>query len=162
MSNNDGALAQLETASKLAPAGFALAGHFTKMRPSFMVHSYPEPWTSFYARNSLAFVDPTKAWGLANEGTFRWSDFDVTSDPSGVASMAADHGLTYGIISSIVSDGTRSMATFARADKEFEQSEIDVITAKLANIHAITLAEKDLAAEEIGTLASRGIAYTKM
>ena len=76
--------------------------------------------------------------------------------------MAADHGLTYGIISSIVLDGTRSMASFARTDQEFEQSEIDVITAKLAAIHAITLAAKDLAAKEIETLASMGIAYTKM
>ena len=162
MSNNDGALAQLETAAKLAPAGFALAGHFTKLRPSFMLQCYPKDWTAFYARNSLAMVDPAIAWGLANEGTFRWSDFDATSDPSGVASMAAGHGLTYGIISSIVSDGTRSMASFARADKEFEQSEIEVITAKLAAIHAATLAAKDLAAEEIGTLASMGIAYTRM
>ena len=84
MSNNDGALAQLETASKLAPAGFALAGHFTKMRPSFMLQCYPKDWTAFYAKNSLAMVDPAIAWGLANEGTFRWSDFDA-------ARCAEDH-----------------------------------------------------------------------
>lgn len=162
MSNNDGALAQLETALRLSPAGFALAGHCSKMRPSFMIQRYPTDWTAFYAKNSLAMVDPGIAWGLAHEGSCRWSDFDLTSDPSGVASMAAEYGLTYGILTSVVSEGSRSFASFARADKEFEQSEIDVITAKLAAIHAITLAEKDLAAEEIGALASMGIAYTKM
>ena len=158
----DGVLDQLEVVVKLAPSGFAMALHFSGLRPGYMIQSYPAAWTSFYARNALAMVDPVIAWGHCNEGRRKWSEFSETDDPENVAAMAAAHGLRYGAACSIVVEGSRSFAGFANAEREFKESEVDQLLDALKIVHAKSLSTRSLTPSEVNALKGIGIDYVKL
>lgn len=113
---------RVERASTLAPAGYAIALHIRYMSPSYLMQDYPTSWKEYYSKHALVLADPTVAWGFANEGHCRWSD--LTDDPSRVMRRAAEHGLKFGVVCATERDGSRSFGSFARSDREFNQSEI--------------------------------------
>lgn len=81
--------------------------------------------------------DPVVAWGFSNLGTARWSDFEA-DDGFGVLEKARDYGIVYGAAYSLDEEGSRSFAGFARADREFTDSEIASLSEDVKTLHDIT------------------------
>ncbi|MFQ3255535.1 MAG: LuxR family transcriptional regulator [Loktanella salsilacus] len=152
-------LKRLEHASGLAPAGYALAFHIRYTTPTFLLQAYPKAWTTYYSLHALVMADPTVSWGFSNDGSCRWSD--LTDDPSRVMQRAAQHGLNYGIVCALETDGSRSFGSFARADREFTQDEIDELSEVLSELHDATKSVEDLSPEAIEALRGMSINYAK-
>ena len=150
----------LVRASELAPAGYALAFHVDQMRPSFLLHAYPEAWTTIYARKALVMVDPVVAWGLSQEGVCRWSD--LTEDPSGVMTLASENGLKFGCVCSVGTVELRTFGGFARSDREFTSNEIDELNAILSELKVTSLSARDLSEEAKQALLRTTIRYSKV
>lgn len=128
------ALGRLHAAS---PAGFAIALHVRFTAPRYLLQSYAKDWLDTYTRLGLVLHDPVVRWGFENTGSIRWSAL-AGSDEQGVLARAADHGLAYGVVMAHLRDGSRSMAGFARPDRELSDAEIAVITADFIELHDST------------------------
>ena len=125
-------LARLHQAS---PAGFAIALHVRFTAPKYLFQSYDKAWLDTYSREGLVLHDPVVRWGFSNVGTIRWSELD---DPAGVMQRAAQHGLGFGVVVALLRDGLRTMAGFARSDRDFTDEEVDVLTDHLVELHDLT------------------------
>lgn len=125
-------LAQLHAAS---PAGFAIALHVRFTSPRYLFQSYAKDWLDTYSREGLVLHDPVVRWGFTHEGTVHWSALD---DPAGVMERAAAHGLRHGAVIAFVRDGSRTMAGFARGDREPSDDEIAALRGILEELHDLT------------------------
>ncbi len=119
------------------PAGHAIGLHVTFNWPRYMLQAYPRAWQDIYAREGMVAKDPTVVWGFANTGTARWSEL-AAFDGGGVLAGAAAHGLRYGCTVALVSAGTRTIGSFARADREFLDAEIAAVASRIADLHRLT------------------------
>lgn len=122
---------------ELGPSGFAVALHLGHASPAFLFKTYATRWADEYSRRGLMTDDPTIRWGLANAGSTRWSDL-VEIDDAGVLEQAAIYGLSFGATVSVQTDGGRSIASFARADREYSDPEIATLRAAVAELHGLT------------------------
>ena len=152
-------IARLGQAADLAPQGYALAFHIRFTAPTFLLQAYPKAWTTYYSLHALVMADPTVAWGFANEGSCRWSD--LTDDPARVMVRAADHGLKYGIVCAVDTDGSRSFGSFAREDREFTDAEIDSLMGVLTDLHHATRTVESLSPASIDILREMSVNYAK-
>jgi LuxR family transcriptional regulator len=127
-------LSQLRAAH---PAGFAIALHVEFSAPRYLFQAYASDWIDLYTREGLVLRDPTVRWGFVNTGAIRWSALD---DPEGaeVMRLAAEHGLRYGFTLAIEAGGSRSIASFARPDRESTDAEIAEATGVLTQLHDLT------------------------
>ena len=147
----------LEQLGNLAPAGYALGFHIAYTTPKFMFQSYPKAWLDYYSQNGLVMSDPMVAWGFENTGACRWSDLD---DPAGVMKKAAEFGMPYGIVCTLKTDDSLSICGFARADREFSDTEIADILAKVDYLHKCTAEKAQLSAETVQELKNMSILVT--
>lgn len=147
-------LGRLHTQS---PAGFAIALHVRFTSPRYLFQSYDKEWLDTYSREGLVLHDPVVRWGFANEGTIRWSQLD---DPAGVMTRAADHGLRHGAVIAFVRAGTRSMAGFARADREHTDGEVAELKRILEDLHDLTAKAETLSPAVHTTLKQMSIYLT--
>lgn len=122
-------LARLHQAS---PAGFAIALHVRFASPKYLFQSYDKEWLDAYSRDGLVLHDPVVRWGFSHEGTIRWSELE---DPAGVMQRSAQYGLRFGIVVALLRDGWRTMAGFARSDREFTADEVRALTEYLVELH---------------------------
>ncbi len=120
-----------------APAGYALAFHIRYTTPTFLFQTYPKAWSDYYSQNGLVMQDPTVAWGFEHLGTKRWSEL-AENDPAGVMAKAAEYGLKFGVTVAIEVDESRSISSFARADREFSDTEVAELRAAMEEIHVLT------------------------
>jgi len=127
----------LSALKRLAPSGYAIALHVNYTTPAFLFQTYPAGWSVEYSAKGLVMHDPTVQWGFHNEGAIDWADL-AEQDGEGVLRRAAAHGLRHGFSAALVEGESRSMAGFARKDRPFTGDERDVITAMLADLHALT------------------------
>jgi LuxR family transcriptional regulator len=155
MSDAKRMIERVDRASTLAPAGYAVALHIRYMSPTYLLQDYPTSWKEYYSTNSLVLVDPTVAWGFSNEGSCRWSD--LTDDPSRVMSRAATHGLKYGIVCATELNGSRSFGSFARSEREFNQSEIVELTDIFKWLHSATCSSNDPSHETIDAVRAMSL-----
>ncbi len=118
-----------------SPAGFAIALHVRFTAPRYLFQSYAKEWLDTYSREGLVLHDPVVRWGFSNEGTIRWSNLD---DPFGVMKRSAAFGLRFGAVIAILRNGSRSMAGFARADRELTDGEIADLKGILEDLHDLT------------------------
>lgn len=128
----------VENLSTAGSAGFAIALHLNYTSPRYMLQSYPTAWSDRYARNGYLMMDPTVHWGLENEGWIRWADL-TSYDAAGLFAEAAEHGLHYGVTSVILARGSRSIAGFSRADRDYTDDEAAVIHGQMSELHDLTL-----------------------
>jgi len=140
-----------------SPAGFAIAFHIRFTRPDFLFQTYSKTWTDIYSQSGFVMHDPIVRWGFENTGAIRWSMLD---DPVGVLEKARPHGLVYGFACAVENGGTRSVAGFARADREFTDSEIAAIAAQVATLHDETAKAGALSAETREELRQMSIRFT--
>ncbi len=157
--------AETETAALLAairevaPAGFAIALHIRFTAPRYLFQAYARDWMEVYSREGLVLQDPTVRWGFAHTGTVRWSAL-AGDDPAGVLAKAAAHGLSYGVTVAIDDEGSRSVASFARGDREFTDAEMAEVASLLRALHAETLSAETLSPADHEALKRMSVLLT--
>lgn len=85
--------------------------------------------------------DPIVRWGFAQNGAIRWSELEA-EDEFGIIEQSRGFGMNFGIASAIEDGGSRSVAGFARSEREFTDAEIASLGDALAELHKLT-ANKD-------------------
>jgi LuxR family transcriptional regulator, quorum-sensing system regulator SdiA len=132
-----GVAALLHGLDQRSPAGCAIGLHIRFTTPRYMFQSYAERWREQYTSSGLLFRDPTVRWGMNNVGWARWCDLEAI-DSDGILERARDYGLTNGVTVALVTDGSRSIASFARSDREYETPEIVELEAIFHDLHLTT------------------------
>jgi len=123
--------------SLAAPGGFAVGLHIRYVSPLIMVNTYPDDWQEVYTAKLYGLRDPTLAWGLSHNGTRRWSQIGLP-DPFGILPEAAQYGMVYGMIASIGPMSSRTIAGATRADREFTDSEMELIQRLVQRMHDLS------------------------
>lgn len=120
-----------------APAGFAMAFHINFTTPKLLLQTYSRDWVKHYSENGLVMSDPTVLWGFENDGTKRWADL-ADLDSANVLVKAKDYGMNFGLTCALTLDETRTIASFARSDREYDDAEIADLQEKIAFLHTMT------------------------
>jgi len=129
--------AQLEALENRSPAGFAIAFHIRLTSPDFLFQTYPKSWTDTYSEKGYVMVDPIVRWGFSNIGAIRWSALDDLDDHN-IIEQSHAHGMAFGVAIATETEGSRSVAGFSRADREYTDAEIDTLTVDVQQLHALT------------------------
>ncbi|MDO5613598.1 MAG: autoinducer binding domain-containing protein [Paracoccus sp. (in: a-proteobacteria)] len=137
MSQRADITAGLQKLGRLSPKGFYIGLHIRFAAPLIQQTTYPEEWSDFYSANAYALRDPTIAWGFSTTGACRWSALPIP-DPFSILKDAADHGLAFGLTTSYGPITSRTIASFARSDREFSDDEIAEISATIRRLHEIS------------------------
>ncbi|MER2508563.1 autoinducer binding domain-containing protein [Amaricoccus sp.] len=130
-----------------SPAGCAIGLHIRFTTPLYMFQSYPKRWMDQYAGRGLLVVDPTVHWGMNNVGSVRWRDLE-SIDTHGVLDRARDFGIMNGVTIALLLDGSRSIASFARSDRDYDACEIAELELTFSALHRVTATPDDLADED--------------
>ena len=147
----------LDELHQLAPQGYAVALHLQYTTSKFLFQTYQRDWLDYYSQNGLVMSDPTVLWSFENTGATRWSDLD---DPSGVLTKAAQHGCKFGVSMATEIGDSRSMAGFARSDREFTDDEIKQMSESFEQLHVGTADRAQLEPETIQELKKMSILVT--
>lgn len=137
----------LETIETLSPSGFAIAFHIRLTSPDFLFQTYPKEWIDIYSEKGYVMVDPIVRWGFTHIGSMRWSGLGDLDDQN-ILKQSLAYGMAYGVAIATETDGSRSVAGFARPDREFSDAEITDLTAYVQDLHDLT-ASKDGMANDI-------------
>ncbi len=129
--------AALRKLGKTAPSGYFVGLHIRFAAPLMQFQTYSDEWSEFYSANGYALRDPTIAWGFSTTGACRWSSLPIP-DHFNIIKDAADHGLTFGLTLSCGPISSRTIASFARDDREFIDDEIAEISTTVRRLHEIT------------------------
>lgn len=142
---------ELQTLGELAPAGYFLGLHIRFTSPLMSFTTYDPAWTEHYTNNGYVLRDPMTAWGFCTTGSTRWSNKKIP-DPFGIFKEAASYGLRYGVTISCGPISSRTIASLARADREFLDEEIDQIEQIVFRLHDITEPPQKLTKAQIEAL----------
>jgi len=151
MSSKLGVDLELHKLSLLAPAGYYIGLHIRFAAPLMQFSNYNQAWVDHYTEKAYALRDPTIAWGFSTEGASRWRDIEIP-DPFGLFDEAKTFGLVFGLSVSCGPVSSRTIASFARADREFEDSEIEEISCIVRRLHDITEPPESLTKAQIEAL----------
>jgi LuxR family transcriptional regulator len=151
--------ARLHDLDQRSPAGFAIALHIRFTRPTYLFQTYAKRWTDHYSSAGLVMHDPVVHWGLQNVGRVRWADLEAI-DAAGVLEQAKDFGLMNGIAIAVVFAGTRTIGGFARADRDFDEAEVDALEAGLLDLHRATAGLGQLSSRDRRALTELSIRLT--
>lgn len=127
----------VEQLKDLAPAGYAVALHVRFTTPTFLFQTYPREWIDHYSQRGYLMSDPTVLWAFSSTGRVRWSDL-AASDTSGMLAEAGARGMRFGFTLSTDGDGSQSLGSFTRGDREFTDDEIDTIEGLFQGLHRVT------------------------
>lgn len=117
--------------------------HIRFTAPLFTFQTYDQRWLDHYTEKGYVLRDPMVAWGFSTTGTIRWSDPRLP-DPFGLFGEAADFGLRYGCTVACGPIKSRTIASFARPDREFEDAEIAAIEHVVHRMHDMTEPPEEL------------------
>ena len=120
-----------------APSGFALAFHINFTTPKLLLQTYSRDWVKYYSENGLVMSDPTVLWGFENDGTKRWSEL-ADLDTANVLIAAQEYQMNYGLTCAVSGGDTRSIGSFARADREYDDAEIARLKDAMETLHSLT------------------------
>jgi LuxR family transcriptional regulator, quorum-sensing system regulator SdiA len=151
--------ALLHDLDQQSPAGFAIALHIRFTTPTYLFQTYPKRWMDYYSSAGLVVHDPTVHWGLQNVGHVRWADLEAI-DGEGVLEKAKDFGIMNGVAISVFMSGSRSIASFARADREYEEIEMAELEDVLAQLHRATIGLSQLSESDQRALTELSIKLT--
>ncbi len=143
-----------------SPAGFAIALHIRFTTPTYMFQTYARRWMDHYSASGMVMHDPVAHWGLQNVGRILWSDLEAI-DGGGVMEAAKDFGLMNGVAISMVCSGSRSIAGFARADRDYNETEIAALEEGLARLHEATLGPGRISPGDAAALTELSIQLTR-
>jgi len=140
-----------QSLSALSPTGFFYALHIRFALPLIHHQTFPRAWTDHYTEEAYALRDPIIAWGFSTTGQTRWSEIDIP-DPFDILGQAQEHGMVYGLAVSCGPMQSRTIASSARADREFTDAEIDSFRQIVADMHEITQPPENLTPAQIEAL----------
>lgn len=149
----------LSELKSMCPSGFAIAFHIRFTTPAFLFQTYPKEWLNIYNQKGMVMQDPIVGWSFANNGHTRWSDL-ADNDPAGVLTEGAKFGLNYGVAAGIEEGGSKSIAGFARPDREFTDQEIGSLVGMVTALHNITAEAKSVSPETREELRRMSITFT--
>ncbi|WP_368186377.1 autoinducer binding domain-containing protein [Aestuariibius sp. HNIBRBA575] len=135
----------------MAPSGFFFALHIRFALPLLHHQSFPQEWADKYTEEVYALRDPIIAWGFSEVGSKRWSEITIP-DPFDIFGQAAEHGMIYGLAVSCGHMKSRTIASAARADREFTDDEITEFARLIQMLHDITEPPKSLTDAQIEAL----------
>lgn len=142
---------ELHQLSLMAPAGYSVGLHIRFTAPLFTFQTYDQAWLDYYTEGGYVLRDPMVAWAFSTTGTIRWSDSSLP-DPFGLFAEAARHGLKYGATVACGPIKSRSIASFARSDREFEDHEIAAMSTIVHRLHDVTEPPEELTKAQIEAL----------
>jgi len=160
MKNNTNITDSLTQLDELCSSGYAIALHISFTTPRFLFQSYSKDWMEVYSQEGLVLKDPTVLWGFSNTGFANWSDLKDIDD-SGILPMAAKFGLKYGFTYSTDQNSSKTIASFARSDREFSDSEVAEISEISLNLHIHTANIEEFSAAEMGQLKAMSVQFTR-
>ncbi|MEX5730123.1 LuxR family transcriptional regulator [Rhodovulum iodosum] len=142
---------ELRMLDAMAPEGYFLALHLRFTSPLMSFTTYDQAWTDHYTDNGYVLRDPMTAWGFATTGSTRWSN-KLIPDPFGIFKEAAEFGLRFGVTISCGPIRSRTIASVARADREFTDAEIAEIETLVKRLHDMTEPPQELTQAQIEAL----------
>ena len=142
---------ELHQLALMAPAGYFVGLHIRFTAPLFTFQTYPQDWLDHYTEKGYVLRDPMVAWGFSTTGSIRWSD-KALPDPFQVFKEAALYGLKFGATVACGPVKSRSIASFARSDREFEDPEIAAFASILQRLHDVTVPPEELTKAQIEAL----------
>lgn len=143
-----------------SPAGFAIALHVRFATPTYMFQTYARRWMDHYSATGMVLRDPVAHWGLQNIGRITWADLEAHYG-GGVMDAAKDFGLMNGVAIAVVHSGSRSIAGFARADRDFTEAETDDLEEGLVRLHNATFGPGRLSKNDAAALIELSIQLTR-
>lgn len=143
--------AELGELAKIATAGYFIGLHIRFISPLLTFKSYDRDWTDHYTRNGYAMRDPVVLWGFSTTGHILWNDPSL-SDPFGVFREAERFGLKHGLTVSCGPIASRSIASFARSDRQFDDAEISTVVNAVRHLHAVSQPPDALTPAQIDAL----------
>lgn len=151
MSNQLSIDRELRKLTALSPMGYSIGLHIRFSAPLMMFQGYDQNWLDYYTENGFVLRDPMVAWGFSATGWIRWSDQSVP-DPFGILKEAERFGLRYGVTISCGPIKSRSIASFARADREYTDEEANMIEPIVNRLHDLTEPPDDLTKAQVEAL----------
>lgn len=142
---------ELQKLNILAPSGYYIGLHIRFASALMQFSTYDQAWLDHYTEQAYALRDPTIAWGFSTEGACRWSEFEIP-DTFGVLAEARSFGLTHGMTISTGPVRSRTIASFCRDDREFEDSEIEEISQIVRRLHQMVEPPESLTKAQIEAL----------
>ena len=149
----------LSALDEICPSGYAIALHIRFTTPMFLFQTYKRDWIDTYTRKGMVMTDPTVRWGFENTGTQTWDNLS-DQDDAGVLLEAAAHGLKFGFVHAMAADESRTVASFARNDRNFSEAETAAITTIMTKLHELTRDTDALPPAEIAALKTLSITLT--
>lgn len=143
--------AELRHVGRLATAGYFIGLNIRFTSPILTFHSFDRRWIDHYTENGYVLRDPVMAWALSRTGVIRWSD-PALSDPFGLFGEAARFGLNYGATVSVGPIRSRTIASFARQDREFDDHEIAELQRSVERMHELSEPTETLTGAQIEAL----------
>lgn len=142
---------ELKNLARLANAGYFIGLHIRFTSPLFTFQTYDQRWIDHYTENGFVLRDPMTAWGFSRTGWIRWSD-PALLDPFGLFKEAAQYGLNFGVTVACGPIKSRTIASFARSDREFRDEEIDKIERTVLRLHDLSEPPEALTEAQIEAL----------
>ncbi|MBC7156312.1 MAG: autoinducer binding domain-containing protein [Rhodobacteraceae bacterium] len=141
----------LDDLKDLAPVGYRVGLHIRFATPLIYLSTYPEAWVKYYDENAYYLRDPLVFWGIGTAGTIRWSEIPLP-DPFGVLKKAASYGMKFGAVSSCGPITSRSIVGVSRDDREFENSELVLLSDISERLHIAAKPPSELTQAQIEAL----------
>lgn len=151
MSLRSGIELQLHRLSLMAPSGFFFALHIRFALPLLHHQTYDPGWIDRYTEEAFALRDPIIAWGFSTTGSSRWSEISIP-DPFDILGQAKAYGMIYGFAVSVGPVKSRTIASAARPDREFTDTEIEAFSAIIRNLHDLTEPPTSLSKAQVDAL----------
>jgi len=121
----------------LSPSGFAIAFHVRFTTADVLFQTYPKDWIDIYSEKGFVMVDPIVKFGFTQTGHARWSDLKAM-DEADIFTMSQAYNMNYGVAIATDSLDSRSVAGFARGDREYTDEEIELLTDYVERLHVLT------------------------
>lgn len=129
--------AKINEIAWLAPSGMQISLRIRFGAPLCSFNSYSSDWVQKYTELGLMMYDPNMKWAYSNIGICRWSTL-LKHDTHSVLKMAEGYGIKYGATVACrtkTGTGNRSIATFGRNDREYEDAELTHLHTFVENLH---------------------------
>ncbi len=140
--------------AELSPGGYFLALRMGFVYPIFEKKTLPEKWINRYTSRGYVLSDPVMHWMYGNVGATRWSEIEL-DDPREIFQQAKLFGLNYGVAVCATDGGDapqRSFGSFARADREFTDDEVVLLSDIVTRLHDELVPPKNLTNAELEAL----------
>ncbi|OWY11832.1 LuxR family transcriptional regulator [Thioclava sp. JM3] len=142
---------KLRDLDRLAPGGYFVGLHIRFTAPLMTFQTYDKAWLDHYTANGYVLRDPMTAWGFSETGAIRWSDPRLP-DPFRLFDEAKKYGLIYGATVSCGPIRSRTIASMARDDREFDLTEIETFELIVREMHDMTEPPEELTRAQIEAL----------